>query len=68
VLGVPDFVAAQQIADPETVAGFKRQLLDMQIIKRNEQPADLAANSAATFLPHGFRSVLRCTSRYYHFK
>jgi len=34
--------AAQQIADPETVAGFKRQLLDMQIIKRNEQPEDLA--------------------------
>jgi 3-oxoacyl-[acyl-carrier protein] reductase len=34
--------AAQQIADPETVAGFKRQCLDMQIIKRHEEPEDLA--------------------------
>lgn len=34
--------AALSIADPETVAGFKRQLLDMQIIKRHEEPADLA--------------------------
>jgi len=34
--------AALSIADPETVAGLKRQLLEMQIIKRNEEPADLA--------------------------
>jgi NAD(P)-dependent dehydrogenase (short-subunit alcohol dehydrogenase family) len=34
--------AALNIADPETVANFKRQLLDMQIIKRNEEPEDLA--------------------------
>jgi NAD(P)-dependent dehydrogenase (short-subunit alcohol dehydrogenase family) len=34
--------AALNIADPETVASFKRQLLDMQIIKRNEEPEDLA--------------------------
>src|SRR5262247_246607 len=33
--------AALSIADPETVAGLKRQLLDMQIIKRSEEPADL---------------------------
>jgi NAD(P)-dependent dehydrogenase (short-subunit alcohol dehydrogenase family) len=34
--------AALSIADPETVANFKRQLLDMQIIKRHEEPVDLA--------------------------
>jgi len=33
--------AALSIADPETVTGFKQQLLDMQIIKRHEEPADL---------------------------
>jgi 3-oxoacyl-[acyl-carrier protein] reductase len=33
--------AALNIADPETVASFKRQLLDMQIIKRSEEPEDL---------------------------
>jgi|SRR5712692_232412 len=41
-LGYTMTEAALSIADPETVAGFKRQLLDMQIIKRNEEPADLA--------------------------
>ncbi len=34
--------AALNIADPETVESFKRQLLDMQIVKRNEEPEDLA--------------------------
>jgi 3-oxoacyl-[acyl-carrier protein] reductase len=34
--------AALNIADPETVESFKRQLLDMQIVRRNEEPEDLA--------------------------
>src|SRR5215470_10007375 len=34
--------AALNIADPETVESFKRQIVDMQIIKRNEEPEDLA--------------------------
>jgi NAD(P)-dependent dehydrogenase (short-subunit alcohol dehydrogenase family) len=34
--------AALNVADPETIANFKRQILDMQIIKRHEEPADLA--------------------------
>lgn len=34
--------AALNIADPETVESFKRQIVDMQIIKRNEEPTDLA--------------------------
>ena len=34
--------AALSIADPETIARFKEQIVDMQIIKRSEEPADLA--------------------------
>jgi len=34
--------AAQGIADPETVAHIRAWVLDQQIIKRNEEPADLA--------------------------
>jgi len=34
--------AALNIADPETIASVKQQLLDTQIIKRHEEPADLA--------------------------
>lgn len=34
--------AALSIADPETIARFKEQILAMQIIKRSEEPADLA--------------------------
>lgn len=34
--------AALNIANPETVESFKRQIVDMQIIKRNEEPEDLA--------------------------
>jgi 3-oxoacyl-[acyl-carrier protein] reductase len=33
--------AALSIADPETIARFKEQILAMQIIKRSEEPADL---------------------------
>jgi len=34
--------AALSIAAPETIARFKEQIVDMQIIKRSEEPADLA--------------------------
>ena len=34
--------AAQGISDPETVAHIRAWVLDQQIIKRNEEPADLA--------------------------
>ena len=34
--------AAQSIADPETVASIRAWVLDQQIIKRNEEPSDLA--------------------------
>ena len=34
--------AALSIADPETIAGRKEQIPDMQIIKRSEEPSDLA--------------------------
>src|SRR5262245_3522952 len=34
--------AALSIADPETVARLKEQIREMQIIKRSEEPADLA--------------------------
>ena len=34
--------AAQGIADPETVARLRAWVVDQQIIKRNEEPADLA--------------------------
>ena len=34
--------AALSIADPETIAQFKEQMVGMQIIKRSEEPADLA--------------------------
>ncbi|MGH7905234.1 MAG: SDR family NAD(P)-dependent oxidoreductase, partial [Candidatus Binataceae bacterium] len=34
--------AAMGIADRETVETFKQQIVDLQIVKRNEQPADLA--------------------------
>ena len=33
--------AALNIADPETVESFKRQIVELQIIKRNEEPEDL---------------------------
>ena len=34
--------SALRVADPETIARLKEQMLAMQIIKRSEQPADLA--------------------------
>lgn len=34
--------AALHVADPETIARLKEQMLAMQIIKRHEEPADLA--------------------------
>ena len=34
--------AALNIADPETIAGLKEQIRKMQIIKRHEEPSDLA--------------------------
>lgn len=34
--------AALSMADPETIARAKEQILEMQIIKRSEEPADLA--------------------------
>jgi 3-oxoacyl-[acyl-carrier protein] reductase len=34
--------SALSIADPETIAGLKEELLKMQIVKRHEEPSDLA--------------------------
>jgi 3-oxoacyl-[acyl-carrier protein] reductase len=34
--------AAQGIADPETVAGLRAWVVEQQIIKRVEEPSDLA--------------------------
>ena len=34
--------AAQSIADPQTVARIRAWVLDQQIIKRHEEPSDLA--------------------------
>src|SRR5581483_3880475 len=48
--------AALSIADPETIAQFKEQSVGMQIIKRSEEPADLAgtvvflASAASDFI------------------
>jgi hypothetical protein len=34
--------AAQGLADPETVSRLRAWVVDQQIIKRNEEPSDLA--------------------------